>query len=168
MSTPIWCRALRAVCRQRAHAYVLGNRHPIDESKILVNEGDWQVGDVAVRGLPLEDDLARIEGVNAREDLDQGRFAGSVLAEKREYLTLVDIETDILQRIGATELLVNSPQAKKGSVRRLYGQIVSFRSRGLLTRHRDHRGRLKNWSGPGLFEPEQLDMGKRSAWCWPG
>jgi hypothetical protein len=79
-----------------------------------MDEGDWQVGDVAVGGLPLEEDFARIEGVNAREGLDQGGFAGSVLAEKREHLTLADVETDILQRVGAAELLVNGPQAKKG------------------------------------------------------
>ena len=78
---------------------------------------------LAVRGLPLEEDLARVESVNAREHLDQRGFAGSILAEESEHLSLAEIETDILQRIGAAELLMNAPEAKKGWVRRLCRQI---------------------------------------------
>jgi len=78
-----------------------------------MNERDRQVASSAVRRGPLEDDLPLVEIVNAREDLDQRRFSGSILPEESEHLSFAEIETHVLQRIGAAELLMNAADAQK-------------------------------------------------------
>jgi hypothetical protein len=76
-----------------------------------MNERDRQVAYPAVRWGALEDDLPLVGIVNARKDLDQRRFSGSILPKESEHLALAEIETHVLQCIGAAELLVNAADA---------------------------------------------------------
>ena len=43
--------------------------------------------------------------VETRQQLDQRRLAGSVLADQRETLALADVEVDLLERSRAAECL---------------------------------------------------------------
>ena len=92
--------------------HVFADRHPIDETKILMDEGDWQVANPAGRGRPRKRSPL-VEIVNTRKDLDQRRFSGSILPEESEHLAFAEIETHILQRIGAAELLMDIADAQK-------------------------------------------------------
>src|SRR6218665_2038804 len=56
-------------------------------------------------------DRAGIRAVRARKDLDQGRLAGTVVAEQADDLPLPDVEADIAQRVHARVPLVQSGAA---------------------------------------------------------
>ena len=90
---------------------VLGDRHPFDQAEILVDEGDLLALAKARRAmlirLAVDQDLPRIGLVDAAQDLDQGGFAGAVLAEQRDDLAPSDGERDVPQGVGAAEMLVD-------------------------------------------------------------
>ena len=71
---------------------VLGNRHPLDQTKILVDVRDRQatqrVGDVAA----AVGHRAGVERMDAGEDLDERRLAGAVLAQERHDLACADVD----------------------------------------------------------------------------
>ena len=79
--------------RQR---HVFADGHPIDEAKILMNEGDRQIAEAAGRRGTLKEDLPLVEIVNARKNLDQRRFSGPIFPEESEHLSFANIETDVL------------------------------------------------------------------------
>ena len=53
---------------------------------------------------------ARLRRMKAREDLDQRRFAGAVLAEEAQHFARHDIERDVVERLRAAETLREMPQ----------------------------------------------------------
>ena len=57
-------------------------------------------------------DLAGIGGVDAGQDLDQGRLAGAVVAEEAEDLAGLQVEADILHRMDAAEGDANVPHLR--------------------------------------------------------
>ena len=69
---------------------VLGDRERADEAEVLVHHADAFVERVArrveVHRLAVEEDLALVRPVEAREDVGEGRLAGAVLAEQRVHL----------------------------------------------------------------------------------
>ena len=78
---------------------VLGDRHPFDEAEILMDEGDRAAHRAPDRRrLAGEADLAGVGLVDARQDFDQRRFAGAVLAEQRMDLAATDVEIDVIER----------------------------------------------------------------------
>ena len=76
---------------------ILADRHPFDEAEILMNERDRQPICRGTHGPSVERDLARVGFVNARQNLDQGRLAGAVLAEQRVNLAAIEIEVDVIE-----------------------------------------------------------------------
>ena len=76
--------------RLAAHEEVAHDRHQRDHGEVLVDRGDAAVERVARRGEPTgwpsSSDLARARRVDAREDLDQRRLAGAVVAEQAMHL----------------------------------------------------------------------------------
>ena len=64
--------------------HIFGDRHPFDEAEILMNECDAlspaaSVGAMAI-GLAVDRHGTAIGGIDAAQDLYEGRFAGAVLA----------------------------------------------------------------------------------------
>src|SRR5919206_150926 len=56
--------------------------------------------------LPLEQDLAAVDGVDAGDALDQRRLAGTVVADQRGHLPRVDREIDVVEDVDRAEPLV--------------------------------------------------------------
>ena len=75
---------------------ILGDRHPFDETEILMDEGDRLMLAEAGRAMPvalaavLDRSLGRLD--DAAESLDQGRFAGPVLSEQGQNFPGMQIE----------------------------------------------------------------------------
>jgi hypothetical protein len=108
-----------------AEADVLGHRAVRDEVDLLVDRGD--AGGLRLGGLregdrlAVEQDLARIAGVVAREDLDQRRFAGAVLPDERMHLPAPDLERRARERRDAREALVDAAHGEEGLGHGLFG-----------------------------------------------
>ena len=81
----------------RLHGDVLGDRHPIHQAEILMDEGDGQGIDAGADGMPVKDDLAGIGRVDPRQDLDQRRLARAILAEQRMDLARPDVEIHMVE-----------------------------------------------------------------------
>ncbi len=76
------------------HGDVLRDRHGIDETEILVDEGDRQRLRFRSDAAVAIENLAAVARVDAGEDLDEGRFARAVLAEQGMHLAAPDGEVD--------------------------------------------------------------------------
>ena len=79
-------------------------------------------GDLA----PGEDDVALVGLVDARDHLDEGGLAGTVVAHERDHLTGTHVEMDVRQRLHGTEPLGDAGQGEDDLVpgRRLGRQVV--------------------------------------------
>jgi hypothetical protein len=86
--------------RIEAEGHVLEHRHRLEEREVLEDHADAEVpcgvrrGDGDRAALPV--DLALVGGEDAVDDLDQGRLAGTVLAQKRVDLALLDGERHVV------------------------------------------------------------------------
>ncbi len=63
-----------------------------------MNEGDRQRLGARTDGAAGEPDLAGVGRVDPRQNLDQRRLAGAVLAEQRVDLAAPDVEIDVVER----------------------------------------------------------------------
>jgi len=97
---------------------VFGDRHPLDEPEILVDERN-RSGRSSLRLPAADPDLARVGFVHARQNLDQGRLAGAVLSEQRMHLAATDVEVDLIEGQSRGEMLDDAPHLQKG--RRIAG-----------------------------------------------
>ena len=97
---------------------VLGDGQFRKEQQLLVDGGDarrWASRGVAkFTAWPLTADFAVVGLVDAGDDLDQGRFAGAVLAEQRMHLAGPHVERDILENLDAGEGLAMAPRSSMG------------------------------------------------------
>ena len=81
----------------------------VDQREVLEHRRDAQlarrvrVGDPDRPAADLE--LAAVRLMNAAQDLDQGRFAGAVVADDRQHLALEHVDVDVLQGADVTEAL---------------------------------------------------------------
>ena len=84
---------------------VFGNRHPLDQTKILVDECDGQatqrVGHVAA----AVGHCAGVERMDTGEYLDQRRFARPVLAQERHDLARADVDPRVDECLRAAKVL---------------------------------------------------------------
>ena len=94
-----------AARKAERHADVFGHRHPVDQAEVLMDEGDRQaaqgVGDVDA----AKADAARVERIDAGQNLDQRRLARAVLAQERKNLAGLEGHADVRQRFRAAEAL---------------------------------------------------------------
>ena len=94
---------------QVAEEDVLGDGEVAGEVELLVDGRDAQrlgvVRAADLDGLSLEQDLPLVLAVRTREDLDQGRLAGAILAEEGVDLALLDRQLDAFERPDAGERL---------------------------------------------------------------
>src|SRR6218665_2341200 len=89
-------------------------------------------------------DRAGIRAVRARKDLDQGRLAGTVVAEQADDLPLPDVEADIAQRVHARVPLVQSGAADQHILARPRLDRSPPRRPGCDARRRAAAGRQGN------------------------
>src|SRR5262249_47911094 len=82
-----------------------------DEPEVLVDHADPGIeglaGSVELDGLAVQQDLALVGPVEAREDVRERALAGAVLAEQRVHLTLGRLEVDAVVRDDGREPLRN-------------------------------------------------------------
>jgi hypothetical protein len=101
-----------AVLRLAAQEEIAGHAHQRDEVDLLVDGGDPGVLGGEWGGerhrLALIGEFAFVRVVDAGENLDQRRFAGAVLTDKRVHLARAGREGDLLQRRDAGESLGQS------------------------------------------------------------
>ena len=91
---------------------VLADGHPLDETEVLVDEGDAAAVGVGIVGGAVEGHGAGVGRVDAREHLDEGRLAGAVLAEEREDLAPAQVEADVGDGARAAEGLGHSVEGQ--------------------------------------------------------
>jgi hypothetical protein len=93
---------------------ILGHGHPLDQAKVLMNESDVAVAltpSARITGA-VETDRARIRFVYAAQNLDQRRFSGAVLSEKRNDFTTPNLEAYALERLRPSESLLDVVEPK--------------------------------------------------------
>ena len=61
-------------------------------------------------GPALDENIAAIGGKNARENLDQGRLARAIVAQKSKHFAFVQMEADVLDGMDAAECLDDVPE----------------------------------------------------------
>ena len=93
--------------RLAAQVHVLDDVEVVAECEILVDDLDPKLGcllgAVDVGGLAVEVDLTRVVGMNPGDALDQGRLAGTVVADERHDLALSHLEVDVGERLDRAE-----------------------------------------------------------------
>jgi hypothetical protein len=100
----------------------------VAQGEVLVHDLDTQVvrllrvGDVL--RLPLEEVLAVIERVDARNALDQGALAGTVVTHQRGDLACVDRQVDTLEHAHGAETLVDTLELQQGTAG--FRHVVTF------------------------------------------
>ena len=96
-----------------AEKHVLGDRQILPEREFLEDRGDPDVRRVLGRsqtdGCPVEQQRPSARLIGARQDLDEGRFAGSVVAENRQNLSCMDVHIDIDEGLQGAEALGDRP-----------------------------------------------------------
>ena len=101
-----------------AEEHVLDDVEVVAEREVLVDDLDAERGGVAgaVDGdrLAVEAELARVDGVDAADALDQGGLAGAVVADQRGDLAGVGGEVDVVQDLHRAEALVDPAQLEQG------------------------------------------------------
>ena len=106
-----------AAPRFAADHHVLGDAERRDEVEFLV-DGDDALRLRLVRRRKrhrraVEDDFAGVGALRARQDLQQGRFAGAVFAEQRMDLARPHLERDLVERDDAGEALGDPSHAEE-------------------------------------------------------
>ena len=100
--------------------HVLHDVEVVAKSEILVDDLDAEVHRVLrprdVDLLALEEDLAGIRAVNARDRLDQRRLAGAVVADERRHLAAVHVEVDVGECLDRAEGLRDVAELEEWSV----------------------------------------------------
>ena len=102
-------RALRLEARDRVRADedVLEDGHVREELDVLERPGDPEL-DHAAGGrvqerVPVEDHVARVDAIEARDHVERGRLAGAVRPDQAGDRAFVDVEGDVVQRDDAAE-----------------------------------------------------------------
>ena len=93
--------------RQVRHHDVFGDAHGRAEGEFLVDDDDARRTTVQGRGesrrLAVDPDLALVRRKFSRQDVDQGRLAGAILADDRMHLSAAKSHGDMIKRDDAGE-----------------------------------------------------------------
>ena len=103
------------------HRDVLGHGHRVDQAEILMDEGDRQLLGDRIDRAAAQPDLAAVGAVHARQDLDQRRLAGAVLAQQSVDLAGPHLEVDGIERERAGEALGQPPDLEQRWLRLGHG-----------------------------------------------
>ena len=104
--------------RLAAHEDVLGDRQVGEERRLLVDDGD--AGGLRLRragevdGLAVEQQIARVAAVEARDDLDERRLAGAVLADQGVDRAALEREASGAEGDDGAERLDHPTQFERG------------------------------------------------------
>ena len=126
---------LRAVGEPSRETDVFGDRHPFDETEVLVDErhlAATAAPDLMPVGLAIDQHLTAIGPEQAAEDLDERGFAGAVLAEERQDLAAMHVETHAFQGARCAEAFGNVLEPEKPLGRHRSspcGRPMAFRDR---------------------------------------
>ena len=77
--------------------------------------------------LAVDQDLAFVRAVDAGQDLDEGRFAGAVLADQRGDLARIEGDADVVECLDAREDLRNAAHFENGRLaggRHVHGRAL--------------------------------------------
>jgi hypothetical protein len=114
-----------------AEEHVLDDVEVLGERKILVHDLDPEQ-----RGVPrpadapvptLEDQLARVDAIDAADAFDQRRLARPVVADEGGHLPRVRGEVHGRQHMDRTERLFDPPQLQRGSGRHVVSPALTGR-----------------------------------------
>ena len=141
---------------------ILGHRHGRDKVDLLIDRADPERLRVArladVDRATVEPDFAFVPLQGAGQDLDQGRFAGSVLAHERMDFARLHLEVDAIER----------PHAGKGlrHAHHFNSSNHGFRSDGVAGSRRLLRASLAQAGGAakGRAPPDQGGTGEARLW----
>ncbi len=126
----------------------------VRQRQVLVHDLDPEPGGVAGPvdgdGLPLEEDLAVVEGIDADDPLDERRLAGAVVADEGHHLAGLDLEVDLVQRPDRAEGLRAAPTFEEWGVS--HQTCLSWRT----ALERERRGNA----------PAQRDMWRGGQFSW--
>jgi hypothetical protein len=105
--------------RFSSQIHVLDDVEVVAEREILVHDLDPEPSRVLravdAHDLTVEEDLAAVDRVDARDGLDQRRLAGAVVADERHHLAVADLEVDVRQRLDGSERLGDVAELEGGS-----------------------------------------------------
>ncbi len=93
---------------------VLGDRHAVHQSKLLVDEGDRQPLGIGLHGAGLPPYLARVGAMHAGQHFYQRGFAGAVLAEQRMDFAGVERGIHAVERQRAAEPFRQAANLQQG------------------------------------------------------
>src|SRR5204862_3816133 len=100
---------------------VRGDGEPLDEAEVLVDHRDPGVervtGGRKLHAFPVEQDLALVGAIEAREDVREGALARAVLAEERMHLAGRRLEIDAVVRDHCRKALRDPAHHDRGSRR---------------------------------------------------
>ena len=103
-------QAEEPVTQLASEVHVLDDVQVVTQGEVLVHDLDPELGRVlrAVDGdrLSVEQDLAVVVAVDARNALDQSRLAGAVVADEGHDLAVPHLEVDRGERVHGAEALV--------------------------------------------------------------
>src|SRR5690606_11331117 len=105
-----------------AEEHVLHDVEVVAQREVLVHDLDAEVRGVARRvqvdDLALEAHLAAVVGLHTGDSLDEGRLAGTVVADERGDLAGVRLEVDALQHADGAEALHDAGEFDEGRIHR--------------------------------------------------
>ena len=110
--------AAEALQRLRADEDVLGDAQVGEERRLLEDDRDpgglRLLGVVEDRLLAVEQEAAGVGPVHAREDLDERRLAGAVLADEAVHLAGEQLDVAVLERVHGAEALLRVLEGEDG------------------------------------------------------
>src|SRR6185312_1231692 len=115
----------------KGQADIFCNGHPIDQSEILMNERYRHAPDRIGHLMATVGDRTTIDGVDAREDLDQRRLARAVLAEQRDDLAASHNHADFAKGLSSAESFGHAIDPKHGRPI-AWRRLITTQSRALI------------------------------------
>ncbi len=107
---------------------ILGDGQIVEHRRFLVDRGDAELRCVLRRaqahGLAGDENCAGIRRVDSRENLDEGRLSGAILADQRRHLAAAQLERPVDERMHPREGLGYPGELKDGLRHLRLGKIA--------------------------------------------
>ena len=103
-----------------AEEHVLDDVEVVAQREVLVHDLDAVAaasrGPWIEIGGPFEQELSRVDRVDAADALDERRLAGAVVADQRHDFAGIHVEVDVVQDLDCAKALVDTPQREDGRI----------------------------------------------------